>query len=164
MPPSSEPIRQRIIDAMEARFGAINGGSTYWHDLSAAKVSVWNQAQVQNQEMPYINILDGLEPTETETLGGGGGNRDRARMQVEIHACAKAAAGVTTSKDLAKQARRLQADLLTAVGVDQAWGEANCWTKVLNKDIDVQKGEQLAVWAFLQLEVAYSYPRFNYSA
>jgi hypothetical protein len=160
----SDSKRQVIMDAMKTRFLAINGGSDYHNDLSAAQVFIWRQAEIGPDQMPCIVIRDSNEPIEPLSMGGPGNSKVRATLNVEVMAAVVNAANGVTPEATAELARQLVQDLIKAIGVDQTWGVDNVWTVIKETDIDVQTGNRHCAFGYLRLEIQYPFNRFDYSA
>jgi hypothetical protein len=108
----ADSIRQKIIDAVAARFASITTGNGYETNIGS-KVYVWRNLEaspLDANDLPAINIRDPKCETQQQTSGV-------HTHMLHIEAVVMASKSTTESKTV----RKMIADVTKAVGVDRQW-------------------------------------------
>jgi len=112
-----DPIRQKLVDAIKARFNAVTIAGGYNHDL-ANRIYVWRDlsqgaASFKTAELPALNIRDTDNNPEHFRLGNGFDNE--LLFEVDF---------ITTTDPADAWGRKLMADVYRAIGQDPKWNVA----------------------------------------
>jgi hypothetical protein len=147
------PKRTLIVQAVQTRLVAITAGATYNFTLGATKVLVWRDLKSQPWtvgELPALTIRDGIEQVR-QALSG-----------IHLHELPLDIMGAVTSSTLPEdEARKLLADIVTAIGVDRKWSGLAFDTDPIAEGIEVaQEGEHIA-GARVQIVIKYRTNSFN---
>jgi hypothetical protein len=142
--------RQRIVDAVKARFALISVANGYQTDIGL-KQTEWNPgpkgADPEADELPGHDVRDEVETTNVENKNSGTFDRE-----LEIVVIAE----VREADATATVARRALEDMIKAVGVDQTWGGLARRTLPVEDDINVDELGQQVGAARLRFKVEYS--------
>lgn len=160
---AADPKREAILQAMKARFGAI-GGAGYTYAFTPDQVLPWLMTEPPVDSLPIITLRDEDEKIEEESMGFGPESTLRATMTVKVLAAIQATGDSKVEADVAREARLLLGDLLKAVGVDDTWGVDNACTQLKSTRIQVGGGDRWSAWAQIDLEIAYPFQRWDYTA
>lgn len=141
--------RQRIIDAVKARFAGITTAAGYQTDIGL-KQTEWNPgpkgADPEADELPGHDIRDEVETAAVKDKNSG--TYDRELEVVVIAELKEDGAG-------ASLARMALEDMVKAVGVDPTWGGLARRTVPVEEDINVDElGQQIGA-ARLRFKVEY---------
>jgi len=113
-------IRQQIIDAVETRLKTIKVANGYETDIGL-NVNVWHVTDLQEPELPAIDIRDTSESIEVR-----GGNHI-CTLTIEIEAKVSGASSGVSMRDIL-------ADIIKAVGTDPSFSGLVQETKPLQND------------------------------
>ena len=142
--------RQRIVDAVKARFALITVANGYQTDIGL-KQTEWHpgpkSADAEADELPAHDIRDEVEETIIENKNAGVYER-----QLEITTIAEVREPAAT----AELARKALEDLIKAVGVDPTWGGLARRTLPVSAEITVDDIGQRVGAANLKMRIEYS--------
>ncbi len=112
MPPSSEPVQERILDDVVTTLQGINGGATYWNTVIAAYVQRLNVAPPQAANTGTMQIFVGEASTEYDNERSKVVGTVAGEMRLQITVLFR------TATDVQKTIRRAIMDVHTALYVD----------------------------------------------
>jgi hypothetical protein len=138
--------RQRIVDAVKARFAAISVAGGYLTELGG-KQTEWHPAAKGPDDRPGHDVRDLAEETVVE---------DRNKGLYERKLLVQVVAEVAESDATAANARAALADMIRAVGVDPTWGGLARYSLPVEDEVTVDEEAQRVGGARLVFEVVYS--------
>lgn len=147
------PKRTQILDAVQARLAAIAAGATYNFTIGSTKVFQWRDLKSQPwvaAELPALNIRDGIERVN-QALSG-----------IHLHELPVEIMGAIVANSAAQaEARKLLADIVTAIGVDRKWGGLAFDTDPQTEGLEVVQEGQRVAGARVQILIKYRTSSFN---
>jgi len=143
-------LRQDIIDAIETRMQAIAEGETYYSDLGQ-NVAVWKRNKFASNSAPGLNIRD---LADEQSVDAEDESLTRHQLTVELQIVCT---GATAIEDL----REMIADVETAIGLDESWGQDNVSTEPLGNEIEIDQDDVTIAGAVVRIIVHYTTVKFS---
>ncbi|MHC1697778.1 MAG: hypothetical protein AB9919_06920 [Geobacteraceae bacterium] len=139
--------RQSIVNAIETRMKTIlttNGYATN----AGQHVFVWRTTDIPETEMPSICIYDSDCPIDYENTPVG---LQGHRLTVDLVGDAKGASAQV-------EVRKINADLLKAIGTDPTWGGLAIDTDLISHGINIEQGDKKIGAGVVRVEIPYRTP------
>jgi hypothetical protein len=136
--------RQQLVNKVKERFAAITTANGYQTNIGA-QLTEWHLSPKEPAQLPGLDVRDETEETVVENKNSGVYER---KLQIT------AIAELLETTETATQARKAEADIIRAVGVDQTWGGLARRTLPETADVTVDdKGQRIgAVRVVFQIE------------
>ncbi len=151
---ASDTLRQRIIDAIDARLKTITIANNYKTDIKDAdgnpSVYAWEEFGLDDDRLPALVYKDVDEEPDQVTVD----NVDNT-LTVEVYALA--IKGTTSEAKI----REMISDVIKCVGVDETWGNLAEFTLLPTAAIAVDQPEKKIFGAQVNFIVEYQSERFN---
>ncbi len=136
-------IRQRIVEAVLARFRTITPANGYNFDFSQ-KVFEWKDGEYTYEELPAANVMDVKDTTEE---GASMPTRQHThKLDFETVLTTARKNEVSTAPVTSADVRKMIADFTASIGEDRRWTVAGVdlafQTSPVSDEMDVVKGEK----------------------
>jgi hypothetical protein len=130
----ADSIRQKIIDAIKARFTALTVSE--WRDLE--------RNPFQQSELPAVNLRDATEEISILTWG-----RDLRILMVMLEMA------VVESTDGPKEVRKVMADLEVSVNTGRTWGGLALESELMLSEMAIEHLENKIMIARIPLKIQF---------
>ena len=144
-------IRQQIMTAIDTAFQAIQVTNGYETDIGL-KVFEWKSTAVAQADTPCLIWRDTECALSTENVAIG-----QQEHMLTVEAQIIPAPGVTTPVE----ARKMVADILKAIGVDESWGGLAQHTYNVSNDFEVEQKERILGSILITFQVEFRTARWS---
>lgn len=129
----ADTTRQQIVDALIARLETILGNKDGggFVTFAGGNVSLWKVVDVEQTKLPALVVRDTTDLIDREGVATAGDHT----LTVEIDGLCEASKTETADK----VARKLMADILKAIGVDESFGGLAYRTRLAQANMQVVK-------------------------
>ena len=145
-----ETKRQQILDALAARLPLILVADGYRTDAGLYTVFIDSEVPKSKHDLPCLLVFDSTADADDAVING----RTDYRLNITIEV-------VVLNDTSAKEQRRIAADVLKAIGVDDSFGQLAYRTVLKSVDTNVVYEHAHLTGAEISIGIDYRCPRWE---